>query len=320
MRRRNLLVAGAVAASLGPRAVRAQAWPARPIRIVVPFPPGSAADAIPRGIAQQVQASLGTPCVIENRPGASGTIGAAAVVQAVPDGYTFLSHTSAITIQPHMGPAPFDVLRDLVPVTQTIAGSYVLVVGPSFPAASLGEFVRVVRAAPGKYSYGSYGNGSGPHLAMELLKQEAGLFIVHVPFRGAAPAMQELLAGRIDMAFDTTFAAVPHIRSGRLKAIAVGGPQPVDALPGVATVASTYAGFDTDGWQGFFAPAGVPQDLVARMSDEIAKALRIAELAGRIADLGFRARGTTPGEFAALVRSDHAKWGRIVRERGIRSE
>lgn len=317
MKRRHLLAA---AAAFAAPALRAQAWPARPIRIVVPFPPGAAADTIPRRIAQRMEATLGTSCVIENRPGAAGAIGADLVAKADPDGYTFLSATSGMTILPHMGNPPFDVLRDFVPVGQTIAGSYVLVTTPSFPASDLRQWVEQVRRAPGRYSYGSHGSGSGPHLAMELLKAEAGLYILHVPFRGAAASLQDLLAGRLDMAFDTTFAAVPHIRAGRLKAIAVGGPRAVDALPGVARVADLFPGFDTDGWQGFFAPAGMLPEIVRRVSEASGQALRDPELARQIGDLGFRPVGNTPEQFAALVRSDHAKWGRVVRERGIQPD
>ncbi|HVE52380.1 MAG TPA: tripartite tricarboxylate transporter substrate-binding protein, partial [Ramlibacter sp.] len=263
------------------------------------------------------QAALGTPWLIENRPGASGTIGADLVAKAAPDGYTFLSHTSAITIQPHMGTAPYEVLRDFVPVAQTIAGSYVLVTTPSFPARNLREWIATVRQAPGRYSYASHGSGSGPHLAMELLKEAADLFVLHVPFRGAAPALQELLAGRIDMAFETTFAALPHIRAGRLKAVALGGPRTLEALPGVGTVAEAFPGFDTDGWQGFFAPAGTPPEIVRRVSEETARALRMSELANRIVEFGFRPVGNTPEQFAAVVQADHQKWGRVVRERRI---
>lgn len=295
-------------------------WPARTIRIVVPLPPGSAADAIPRAIAARLQEALGTPCLIENRPGASGTIGADAVAKAAPDGYTFLSHTSAIAIQPHMGPAPFDLLRDLMPVSQTISGSYVLVVRPSFPAADLRGFIEAVRRAPGQYSYGSYGSGSGTHLAMELLKDEAGLYILHVPFRGAAAAMRELLAGRLDMAFDTTYAALPHIRAGRLKAIVLGGPRRMESLPGVGTVAESFPGFDTDGWQGLFAPAGTPAAIVQRVSDETARALRQPELAATITGLGFQPVGSTPEQFATFVASEYAKWGRVVRERRLQPD
>lgn len=316
MRRRAFL--GGLAWPFAASPVLAQAaWPARPVRLVVPLPPGGAADAIARAIAQHLQAALDTPWVIDNRPGASGTIGADLVAKAGADGYTFLSHTSAITIQPHMGNAPYDVLRDFVPVAQTIAGSYVLVTPPSFPARNLREWIAAVQKAPGRYSYGSHGSGSGPHLAMELLKEAADLFVLHVPFRGAAPALQELLAGRLDMAFETTFAALPHIRAGRLKAIALGGPQTLAAMPGVGTVAEVFAGFDTDGWQGFFAPSGSPADVVRRVSEETAQALRSPALANRIVELGFRPVGNTPEQFAAVVQADYRKWGRVVRERRI---
>lgn len=316
MRRRTFLGSLALPVAAAPALAQA-AWPARPVRIIVPLPPGGAADAIPRAVAQHLQDALGTPWVIENRPGASGTIGADLVAKAAPDGYTFLSHTSGITIQPHMGKAPYEVLRDFVPVSQTIAGSYVLVTTPSFPAGNLHEWIAAVRRAPGRYSYGSHGSGSGPHLAMELLKEEADLFILHVPFRGAAPALQELLAGRLDMAFETTFAALPHIRAGRLKAIALGGPRTLEALPAVGTVAEVVPGFDTDGWQGFFAPAGTPPEIVRRVGDETARALRMPALANRIVELGFRPVGSTPEQFAAVVQQDYRKWGRVVRDRRI---
>jgi tripartite-type tricarboxylate transporter receptor subunit TctC len=316
MHRRSLL-AGVAAVSAAPFAA-AQEWPSRAVHIVVPFPPGGPADAVPRAIAQRMQ--LGVACVIENRPGASGTIGTGIVAKAPPDGYTFLSHVSSIVIQPHLGPTSYDVLADLVPVTQTVAGSYVLVVHPSFPASDLRGFIDVVRRAPGRYSYGSFGSGSGPHLAMELLKAETGLFIVHVPFRGAAPALQELVAGRLDMAFDTTFAALPHIRAGKLKAIAVGGARRVDALPDVPAVAETIPGFETDGWQGIFAPAGTPAPVVARIASEVAAALRDPELGRAIAQLGFRTVASSPADFAATVRGDHARWQRVIRERKIKPD
>jgi len=319
MQRRTLL-AGLALPFFAARGLAQPAWPARPVRMVVPLPPGGPADAIPRAVAQHLQEAFNVPWVIDNRPGASGTIGADMVARAAPDGYTFLSHTSAVTIQPHMGNAPYDVLRDFVPVAQTVVGSYVLVTTPAFPAGNLREWIAAVRGAPGRYSYGSHGSGSGPHLAMELLKQEADLFILHVPFRGAAPALQELLAGGLDMSFETTFAALPHIRAGRLKAIALGGPRTLQALPGVGTVAEVFAGFDTDGWQGFFAPAGTPPDIVRRVSEETTRALRMPALANRIAELGFRPVGGTPEQFAAVVQADYRKWGRIVQERHIRPD
>jgi tripartite-type tricarboxylate transporter receptor subunit TctC len=309
----------ALAAGLAP-AAQAQTFPSKPIRVVVPFPPGSTGDLVPRTLGQKVQAAVGQPVVIDNRPGAAGAIGADAVAKAAPDGHTVLSHAVTITINPHLVKAPYDLLKDLVPVTQTIAGSYVLVVQPSFPADDLRQLIEVVKKNPGRFNYGSYGSGSGPHLAMEMLKAQAGLFIVHVPFRGAAPAMQELLAGRLEMAFDTSVAVIPHIRAGKLKAIAVGGPRPVDALPGVPTVASLLPGFDSDGWQGLFVPAGTPPEVVARLNAEFAKAVRAPDFVKQMADLGFTAVGSSQAEFAAFVRAEYEKYGRVIRERGIRPD
>lgn len=321
MNRRSWVLRSLAAAAFGlPGAGSAQTYPSRPIRLVVPFPPGSTGDLVPRTLAQKVQAAVGQPVVIDNRPGAAGAIGTDAVAKALADGYTLLSHASTVVIQPQLVKAPFDVLADLVPITQTIAGSYVLVVNPAFPAGTLGEWLEVVRRHPGRFNYASYGSGSGPHLAMEMLKQQAGLFIVHVPFRGAAPAMQELLAGRVEMAFDTSVAVMPHLRSGKLKAIAVGGPRPLEALPGIPTVASLYPDFDSDGWQGVFAPAGTPAEVIARLNTEFVRAVRSPEFVRQMADLGFTAVGSSPAEFAAFVKAEHAKFGRLIRERGIKPD
>jgi len=317
--RRAFLQAAALPA-LAPARSRASRWPDRPVKIVVPFPPGSAGDAIPRAIAARLQAQWGEACVIDNRPGAAGAIGAGLVARAEPDGHTLLSHSSAIAIRPHVAATPYDVLADFVPVTQTVAGSYVLLVHPDFPAASLQQWLQVVRRRPGRFSYGSYGSGSGPHLAMELLKERARLYILHVPYRGAAPALQDLLAGRIDMAFDTTFAGVPQVRAGRLRALAVGGLQPVDALPGVPTIASLFGGFDTDGWQGIFAPAGTPPGRVRQLQGDVAAALRDPALARQVADLGFRLAAAHPEAFRPLLERDFRRWGDVVRRRGIRAD
>ncbi|WP_186510936.1 Bug family tripartite tricarboxylate transporter substrate binding protein [Caenimonas sedimenti] len=318
MDRRKFLAAGC--ATVVPPASLAQDWPNRPIKFVVPFPPGGAADTVARELASRLQVSLGVACLVDNRPGASGTIGVDAVVNSPADGYTLLSHVSSIVIQPHLAAARHNVLAELAPITQTVAGSYVLVAHPTFPASDLQSFVAVVKRSPGRYSYASFGSGSGPHLAMELLKGHAGLFIVHVPFRGAGPALQELLTGRLDMAFETTFAALPHIRAGRLKPIALGGLYPSDALPGVQTIATSISGFDTDGWQGMFAPRATPAPVVSRLAEHLTRALRDREFTQRNSDLGFRTIGSSPANFATFVRSEYEKWGQVIRERGIRPD
>ncbi len=313
----NRLAALAALCLLLPAAAQ---YPARPVKIIVPFPPGSTGDLVPRAIAQRLQQSTGQAFILEAKPGAAGNIAAEFVAKAAPDGYTLLTHSVAIAITPHLTKPAFDIQKDLIPLSQTIAGSYVLIAHPSFPASTLKEFIDEVKKNPGRHNYGSYGIGSGPHLAMEVFKSSAGLDVQHVPFKGAAPAMQELQAGRVQFAFDTTVASIPHIRSGRVKAIALGGPRTHEVLPGVPTIAQMYAGFDTDGWQGFFAPAGTPPEVVQKLNAEIVRAVRSPEFVKQMKDLGFEAVGNTQEQFNALVQSEYARYGRVIREHGIKAE
>lgn len=319
MQRRHF--AALLAATAWPALSPAQAaFPSKPIRLVVAFPPGSAGDLVARMVSTKLQENLGQPVVVDNRPGATGNIAAEAVVRAPADGYTLLSTSSALAIVPWLQKMPFDPLKDLLPLSQTIAGSYVLVVHPSFPARNLAEFLALVKKSPGRFMYASYGNGSGPHLAMELLKARAGLFVTHVPYRGAAPALQDLLGGQVDMAFDTTVATLAHIRAGKLRAIALGGPATYDILPGVPTIAQTYAGFDTDGWQALFAPAGTPRELAQKLSAEIARAVRAPEVTGKLKELGFQAVGSNLQAFSTYFAAEHARYGKLIAERGIKGD
>lgn len=296
------------------------AYPVKPVKLVVPFPPGSTADTVARMLSNKLQASLGQPVIIDNKPGATGNIAAEFVVRSPADGYTLLSTTSSVVITPWLQNTPFDPLKDLLPLSQTVAGSYVLLVHPSFPAKTLAEFIEVVKKNPGRYSYASYGNGSGPHLAMELLKRRTGLFITHVPYRGAAWAMQDLMGGQVEMSFDTTVAAIPQVRAGKVRAIALGGPSTYEVLPGVPTIAATFPGFETDGWQGIFAPAGIPRDIAMRLSTEVAMAMRAPDVVARLKELGFRSVASTQQTFAALVAADHERYGKLIRDRGIRGD
>ncbi|HSV50710.1 MAG TPA: tripartite tricarboxylate transporter substrate binding protein [Burkholderiaceae bacterium] len=322
MMKRRRFTAAMLAAPIWPSWSLAQSgpYPNRPVKLVVPFPPGSAGDLVSRMLASKLQAGLGQPVVLEHKPGAAGNIAAEFVARAPADGYTLLSATSAIVITPWLQKAPIDPAIDLLPLSQTIAGSYVLLVNPSFPARTFPEFLEVARKNPGKFSYASYGNGSGTHLAMELLKVRAGLFITHVPYRGAAPAMHDLIGGRVEMAFDTTLTAIPQIRAGKVRAIALGGPTTYDVLPGVPTIAQTFAGFDTDGWQGIFAPVGTPQDIARRLCQEIAKAMQSPDVTTRLNELGFQSIGGTQQSFTVLVAAEHARYGQLIRERGIRPD
>lgn len=320
--KRRRLAAASLAAWMCPAWALAQtaAYPNRPVKLVVPFPPGSAADLVSRLLAGKMQTSMGQPFVLDYKPGAAGNIAAEFVARAPADGYTLLSATSGIAITPWLQKAPVNPVTDLLPLSQTIAGSYVLLVHPSFPATTIGEFLDVVRRNPGKFSYASYGNGSGTHLAMELLKVRAGLFITHVPYRGAAPAMNDLMGGQVEMSFDTTVAAIPQIRAGKVRAIALGGPATYDVLPGVPTLAKSFEGFDTDGWQGIFAPLGTPRDVTGRLEAEIAKAMQAPDVTARLNELGFQSVGSTQTAFTTLVAAEHARYGRLIRERGIKSD
>ncbi len=322
MMKRRRLAAASLAAWMCPAWALAQtaAYPNRPVKLVVPFPPGSAADLVSRLLAGKMQTSMGQPFVLDYKPGAAGNIAAEFVARAPADGYTLLSATSGIAITPWLQKAPVNPVTDLLPLSQTIAGSYVLLVHPSFPATTIGEFLDVVRRNPGKFSYASYGNGSGTHLAMELLKVRAGLFITHVPYRGAAPAMNDLMGGQVEMSFDTTVAAIPQIRAGKVRAIALGGPATYDVLPGVPTLAKSFEGFDTDGWQGIFAPLGTPRDVTGRLEAEIAKAMQAPDVTARLNELGFQSVGSTQTAFTTLVAAEHARYGRLIRERGIKSD
>jgi tripartite-type tricarboxylate transporter receptor subunit TctC len=290
------------------------AFPTRPLRMVVPFPPGGIADIAARAIGAEMAKDLGQPVVVENRPGAGGNIGAEAVAKAAPDGYTLLhAVASAFTANPHLyGNMPFDPLRDLVRVTETIRGGMVLLVRPEFKAANLREWLAQVKAQPGRLSYASYGNGSFPHLNMELLKSMTGTHVVHIPYRGAAPAMQDLLAGQVDMMFDQSATALPQIRSGKVRPLAVNTPQRMAALPDVPTIGELLKDFDGSGWQGIWVPAGTPPAVIQRLNQAAVKALAVPEVRKRFNDAGLEVVGSTPEQTRAKVERESAKWKGVI--------
>jgi tripartite-type tricarboxylate transporter receptor subunit TctC len=301
--------------ALAPLASRGQAaWPTRPLRMVVPFPPGGIADIAARSIAAEMARDLGQPVVVDNRPGAGGNVGADAVAKAAPDGYTLLyAVASAFTANPHLyGAMPFDPLKDLVPVSETVLGGMVLLVRPDFPAADLREWVAKVKAQPGRLSYASYGNGSFPHLNMELLKSLTGTHVVHIPYRGAAPAMQDLLAGQVDMMFDQSATALAQIRAGKVKPLAVNTPTRLAALPDVPAIAENLQGFDGSGWQGVWVPAGTPPAVLQRLNQAVVKALAAPEVRKRFTDAGLEVVGSTPEQARAKVERESARWKRVI--------
>ena len=316
---RAVVVAALAAILLCPDAVLAQ-YPNKPIRMVISFPPGGAADVMGRIVAGKLRDSMGQPIVVDNKAGAAGVVATEFVAHSAPDGYTILYAASTITVYPWIQKLSFDVEKDLIAVSQTTATTYALVTAPKFPASTFQEFLAYVKKQPGRLNYGSYGPGSGPHITMEVLKNLAKLEITHVPYKGSAPQLTDLIAGQIDMAFDTTAAVVPYVSAGRLKALAVAGPQPIDVLPGVPPIAQTFPGFDMDSWQGVFVPAGTPKEIVANLSAELGKAVHAPDAAKLIRERGFRPIGSSHEQFTDYVAAELKKYEKVIRQNNIRGE
>ena len=297
----------------------AQTWPAHPIRLVVNFPPGGAADLLARLIGQSLSETFGQPVVVENKGGANGNIGGEMAARSAPDGYTLLmSSGSMVAINPHLyASMSFDPAKDLVPVASVARVPFYLVVRTDNPAQDFKAFVADLKANPGKRNFGSPGIGSSPHLAAEMLKKMTSTDAVHVPYRGAAPALNDLLAGQIDFLFDPGI-AIEHVKAGKLRAIAIGSPQRSPQLPDVPTLEELgLTGFDADAIFGVYAPAGTPADIIARLNSEINRALSTAALNERITAVGNVPAAMSPDEFKERSRKDSDRFGAIIRERGI---
>jgi tripartite-type tricarboxylate transporter receptor subunit TctC len=309
------LLAGIAAASLA----QAQPWPSKPIRVVVNFPPGGAADQIARAVAAPLQAALGQNVVVENRAGAGGNLGGEVVAKSPADGYTLLmSSGGMVSVNPHIyARMPFDPAKDLVPVAAAARVLVFLVVRTESPSKDFQAFLADLKANPGQRSFGSPGNGSSPHLAAEMMKAQTGTFAVHVPYRGAAPALTDLLGGQLDFLFDPGI-AIPHVRSGKLRMLAVGSPQRSPLFPDVPTLDELgLKGFDADTIFGFYAPAGTPPEVVNRLNSEINRILAAPVLKERITALGGVPAPMSPAEFAAKAAQDSRRFGAIIKERRI---
>jgi tripartite-type tricarboxylate transporter receptor subunit TctC len=316
---RRALLTAALAACALPLAAQAQAWPSKPLRVVVNFPPGGAADQLARAISQPLSEALGQPVVVENRGGAGGNIGGEVVAKSPADGYTLLmSSGGMVSINPFLYPKmPFDPVKDLTPVASAARVLVYLEVRPGLNIASAREFLDHLKANPGKLSFGSPGNGSSPHLAAEMMKSQANVFAVHVPYRGAAPAMQDLLAGQIDFMFDPGI-GLAHVRAGKLKLLAVGSPKRSPLFPDVPTLDEVgLKGFDADTVFGFYAPAGTPADVVARLNREINRILGTQAVKDRILAIGGEALPLTPAQFGAKAGEDARRFGTLIKERKI---
>ena len=300
----------------------AQAFPAKPLKLVVNFPPGGAADVIGRALAVQLSDQLKQQVVVENKPGANGNLGADAVAKSPADGYTLLmSSGGAVTVNPFLyTKMPFDAEKDLVPVASVARVLVFLMTNPSVPANTIQEFIAYVKANPGKLSYGSAGSGSSPHLAGEMMKRQAGLFAVHVPYRGAAPALTDLLAGQVQFMFDPG-PGLRHAKDGKLKLLAVGSPKRSSQVPDVPTLAeSGLPGFDADTVFGIYAPGGTPAPLVAQLHDEINKALAAPKVVEVIKGIGGEQMVVSRQEFIDRQNADRARFGAFIKEAKIAVE
>jgi len=320
---RSIRALTCVAAMLVPALAWAQAYPSKPVRLVVPFPAGGPADLFARPLAQGMSASLGQPVIVENRAGVGGVLGVDNVAKAPPDGYLLaLNSGSAVAIAPFsMEKMPYDPKKDLALITTVVKVPEVLAVHPSVPANSLAELVAYAKANPGKVNFGSAGGGTITHLAGELLKTEAGVDLVHVPYKGAAPAVQDLLGGQVQMGVFDVPVLLPHIRSGKLKALAVTSGSRSSALADVPTTGELgYPKVLSDNWYGLVAPAGTPPDVLARVHAAATAALRSPELIEQYAKVSGIAVPSTPAEYAVFLDAEQAKWGPIVKAIGFKQQ
>jgi tripartite-type tricarboxylate transporter receptor subunit TctC len=295
-------------------------YPTHPVYIVVPFPAGGVADLLPRMVGEKLSQKWGQSVVVENKPGASGNIGMAYVAQQPATGYTLaLAPTGNLTVNPTLFKnLTFDTARDFTPVTLLANVPNVLVVHPSVPAKTFQELVAYAKANPNKLNFASPGAGSGAHLAGELLKLDAGIEMTHVPYKGLAPAVNDLLGGQVQVMFAGVSTIIQQVKSGQLRALAVAGPHRLAALPGVPTVAeSGYPGFDVTSWYGIVARSGTPPEIIAKLHDDMAEALRQPDVVKKLEDLGLEPVGDTPREFQAVIDAETKKWGDIVRRANI---
>ena len=299
----------------------AQAYPVKPVRLVLPYPPGGGSDTIGRPLAQKLSESLGQQVVVENRGGANGNIGMEHAARAAPDGYTLVfALTAQLAVNPALyGKIPYDPVKDFAPITLLGSGVYILVVHPSLPVKTVKQLVALAKAQPGQIAYSSSGNGSGGHLAAELMNSMAGIKMLHVPYKGGGPALVDLIAGQVQVLFSTQLASWPHIQSGRIRALAVSTAKRPASIPDLPTIAEAgLPGYDAGVWYGVLAPAGTPRDIVMRLNGDIIKALGQPDYRALLVNNGIEPIGSPPGELGQYIRSELVKWAKVVKEAGVR--
>ena len=299
----------------------AQGFPERPVRIVVPLTPGGSPDTIARAIAQGLSGVWTQPVVVENRTGGSQNIGSDLVAKSPPDGYTWLlAPDNVFSVNPYLGKQPFDPLVDLMPVTQVARIQFLLVVNPDLPAKSVPELIALAKAKPGELNFGSSGNGSPQHLGATMLQSMTGTRMNHVPYKGAAPAVADLLPGRIQVWIGAANTLLPHVREGKLRLLASSAPERFPNLGNVPTIGESVPGYALDPWLGLFVPARTPSDAVTKIHAEVVKILGSPDLKAKLGPQGIELVTSSPAEFTRFIREDNAKWGKIIKEAGIKAD
>ncbi|HEV7821027.1 MAG TPA: tripartite tricarboxylate transporter substrate binding protein [Burkholderiales bacterium] len=301
--------------------LQAADYPQRPIRLIVPFAAGGGLEITARSIGQKLTEKRGQSIVIDNRPGAATIVGSEITAKASPDGYTLLMITTTFAINPSLyGKLPYDPNKDFAPVTQITSVPNILVVNPSIAAHNVRELIALAKAKPGQLNYASAGSGTSPHLAAELFKTMAGIEVTHIPYKGIPPAVTDVIAGRVTMLMTTTISAAPHVKSGRLRALAITSPKRLAAMPDVPAIGETVPGYEADAFQGMVAPAGVPKEIVRQLADDIAAIVRQPDIRERILADGAEPIGSTPEAFGAFLKKEMLKWGKVVKESGARPD
>lgn len=319
MTHRVLRFAAALTLTGAATAVLAQAFPSKPVRIIVAFPPGGGTDIVARTIAPKLTDALGQQVVVDNRAGASGLLGTELAAKAPPDGHTvFMGTMGNLSVNPLLFPkAPIDTARDFAPLTQAVSVTFILYAHPSFPVKTVKDLIDLAKARPGQINYASSGAGGAPHLAAELLNSMAGIKMVHIAYKGSGPSFVDVLGGQVPLTMDSLTQGLPYVQSGRLRAVATLGPKRSPVLPNVPTVGETLKGYEVVNWFGLVAPAATPKDVINRLYTEIVKILRMPDIKERLSSQGADPVGSSPDEFGAFMKAETAKWARVIKEANI---
>ena len=320
MKRSLKLIAGLTVAALC-SAAAAQTYPTKTVRMIVGYPPGGPTDVLARIVSQKLTQAWGQQVIVDNRPGASGMIGAEFTARAAPDGYTLLMVPVTYAVTPSLfSKMTYDVEKDLAPVAQVAAAPFILVVHPTLPVKTVKDLITLARSRPGQLNFASASTGGMPHLAGELFNSMTGVKMVHIPYKGAAPATTDLLSGQITLMFNNMLSAMPQVKAGRLRAVAVTSLKRSAAVPELPTIAETVPGYEANGWYGAFAPAATPKDLINRVNAEMNRIMKMPDVTQRLAGDGVEAVGTTPEQFGAYLKQEVAKWGKVVKASGAKAD